>query len=101
VTSNGPFADAQTSGTLSGFRAGAPTLRVRRAPEGHRATAASTLSALAASTATQGRRVSSKTCGSERTQFREWEQRRGSHSTTISSVAYSRCSRSRVEAIAR
>ena len=35
-----------------------------------------------------------------RTQFREWKQRLGSHSTTISSVAYSFVTRSRVELIA-
>ena len=76
--------------------AAAATRRVRRAPDGQRATAASTSSALAASTWTQGRRLSSNTRGSDRTQLCEWKQRRGSHSTTISSVAYSFLRLSRV-----
>src|SRR5438552_11057139 len=84
-----PFPDARSSSRRSSFTGSAPTRRVLRAPEGQRATAASTSSADAASTCTHGRRLSSKTCGSERTQLREWKQSRGSHSTTISSVAYS------------
>src|ERR687884_205828 len=46
--------------------------RVRNAPDGHSATAVSTSSAAAASTFTHGRPVGSNTCGSARTQFREW-----------------------------
>src|SRR4051794_6978531 len=99
-TSNGPSSDARTVGACCGCIASVvPTRRTRRAPDGQRPTAASTSSALAASTWTHGRRPSSKTCGSERTQFWEWEQRRGSHSTTISSVAYSFVSLSRFELI--
>src|SRR2546423_1878183 len=97
VTSSGPSADAQTSIVPSRLGPAAPTRRVRRAPEGQRATASSTASALAASTRTHGRRLSSKTCGSARTQLREWKQRLGSHSTTISSVAYSFANLSRPE----
>src|SRR5436190_18227936 len=97
VTSSGPSADAQTSIVPSCLGRAAPTRRVRRAPEGQRATASSTASALAASMRTHGRRLSSKTCGSARTQLREWKQRRGSHSTTISSVAYSFANLSRPE----
>src|SRR5207249_11357428 len=98
-TSSGPSADAQTSSGCCLVAAGAPIRRVRRAPDGQRATAPSTSSAVAASTLIHGRRLSSKTCGSERTQFCEWKQSRGSHSTTISSVAYSFMRLSRFELI--
>src|SRR5436309_4789666 len=46
-------------------------------------------SADAMSAMIQGRRSRSKTLGRSREQLPEWKQRRGSHSTTISSVAYS------------
>jgi hypothetical protein len=78
-----------------GRRRCADTSPPRSAPDGQRATAASISAAVAASTSTHGRRLSSKTCGSKRTQFCEWKQSRGSHSTTISSVAYSFVTRSR------
>src|SRR5947207_4256453 len=96
VTSSGPFDEARTRVSVGRADLCARRRRVRSAPDGQSATAASISSAVAASTATHGRRVSSKTCGSDRTQFREWKQRRGSHSTTISSVAYSRLRLSRV-----
>jgi hypothetical protein len=100
LTRYGPFADAHTSvGPV--VRGTEPGRRVRSAPDGHRATAASTSSAVAASTAIHGRRLSSKTRGRARTQLAEWKQSRGSHSTTISSVAYSFVSRSRVELLIR
>jgi hypothetical protein len=67
-----------------------PGWRHLSAPDGQASTALAMSSALAAFGSIQGRRWESKTAGSSLTQFWEWKQSFGCHSTTISSVAYSR-----------
>jgi hypothetical protein len=69
--SSGPPAEAFTS-SASVLGSAAPGRRVRRAPDGHCATAASISSAEAATMSTQGRRSGSNTFGSARMQLCEW-----------------------------
>src|SRR5262245_21082488 len=88
LTRSGPPLDARISRCCGGMTLVPLSRLVRSAPDGQWSTASSISSAEASSASTQGRRSRSKTFGSRREQFPEWEQMRGSHSTTISSVAY-------------
>src|SRR4029453_3016654 len=90
LTSSGPSGDGVTSIVAVGGTTSPPGRRHLSAPDGQPPTARASSPGLAAVGSIHGRRSESKTAGKALTHFWEWKQSFGCHSTTISSVAYSR-----------